>query len=244
MVLPTAIGVALAVAVLRSTDFTALRLVASRVGSVAVVVVMIQLGVVTVTGLAWASLLARKRRPNLGVLVGLRFIREALNVMLPFSAAGGDVIGGRLLTRWTVPSARAAASILADLTVQFFAQLLFAALGIVVLALDGKPPAVILWASAGLGMGALAVTGFFAVQRLGLSRLARIGGWWGGRLRPTTSLLVSLHDELRATYAGSRKLAIAVGLHLFAWLLGAAETYAILARSAFQACLRRSCWRA
>lgn len=230
MIVATAAGLGLAVLVVRSTDLAALQVAASQAGPATFVVVMLRLIVIAVAGVAWAAILACERRVRLAVLVGLRFVREALNVMLPFSGMGGDVIGGHLLTRWSVPAVAAAASIMGDLTLQLFAQLLFAALGVIVLVGDRKDGVVIVWACVGLGVGALALAGFFAVQRLGFSRLAKVRcAGLAARLWPKAPLGARLHEQLSATYARPRRLALALSLHVASWLLGAVETFAILA---------------
>jgi putative membrane protein len=226
-VVATAVGVGLAVVLLRFTDFETLRINAAKVGLAAPVVVAARLGVVTLAGLGWAPLVVSWRRPSLVVFVGLRFIREAVNVLLPVAAVGGDVVGGRLLTRWSVPAAAAAASIMSDLTVQLSAQLLFAALGIGVLLVSGRSGPVVVWASSAVGIGVLAVAGFFAVQRFGF-RLAHGGLQWAARRWSTVSLALRLHDDLRAIYARPREVALAVALHLASWFFGVLESFAVL----------------
>lgn len=227
-VIATAVGLGLAVVLVRSTDLATLRATVSRVGLAAPVVVAIQLCVVALAGLGWAPLIVASGRPRLAVCVGLRFIREAVNVMLPAAAMGGDVVGGRLLTRWGAPAGAAAASILADLTVQFFTQLLFAAAGLVVLAAGGRGGAVVAWAASALAIGALASAGFFAVQRFGFLRVIEGPLAWAARRWPAASLALRLHDHLLAVYARPRSVALALGLHLISWFVGALETLAVL----------------
>ncbi len=69
-----------------------------------------------------------RRRPGAAVL--LRFVREAVNALLPLMQVGGDIIGARLLTFWAVPGPLAAASIIIDVLIQAATQFLFAALGL------------------------------------------------------------------------------------------------------------------
>lgn len=164
------------------------------------------------------------------MVVGLRFVREAVNVMLPVAAVGGDVVGGRLLTRRPVPPGAAAASVMGELAVQFVAQLLFAAFGIAVLAVSGKRRMVVVWASSALAIGALAVAGFFATQRLGLFRLTEVGLDWIARRWPAAALgnPLRLRENLRVTDARPRKVTLSVGPHLAAWFLGTIESFAVL----------------
>jgi hypothetical protein len=74
-------------------------------------VVLVRAVTVAVAGAGWWLLFPAKVRPQLGTCLVLRFVREAINVLLPVAQVGGDVIGARLLTTHAVPGARAASSI-------------------------------------------------------------------------------------------------------------------------------------
>src|SRR5262249_39845737 len=73
-------------------------------------VVLVRSVTVAVAGAGWWLLFPAKVRPQPGPCLFLRFIREAINVLLPVAQVGGDVIGARLLTTYAVPGALAAAS--------------------------------------------------------------------------------------------------------------------------------------
>src|SRR5262249_43773373 len=118
-------------------------------------------------GCAWWVLLPQPRRELIKVCIGLRFLREAVNTLLPVAQIGGEIIGARLLSRWRVSGGLAAASLLVDLLVQVATQLIFCLLGIVLLAHLGGEGQLITYLSLGLALMALGVLGFFATQRLG-----------------------------------------------------------------------------
>ena len=44
----------------------------------------------------------------------IRFVREAVNALMPLTQVGGDVIGARLLTFWAIPGPLAAAGVIVD----------------------------------------------------------------------------------------------------------------------------------
>lgn len=175
--------------------------------------------------LGWARLL---RGAAAGPVFAIRFIREAVNVLLPVATVGGEILGARLLTFRGVPAGLAGASTLADLLIQSVGQALFALAGLVLLvALAGHSP-VTAAASWGLGIAALALLGFFLVQRLGgvglvergIAALARRAA---GRDGGTGG--IGLQEGLSRIWADRPALRDAFLLHLLAWFLGTLEIW-------------------
>jgi hypothetical protein len=68
-------------------------------------------------------------------VIWLRWIREAVNALWPASGVGGDLVCMRLARLRGVLQTEAAASMIVDVTVGAVTQLLFAALGTVLLLL-------------------------------------------------------------------------------------------------------------
>ena len=69
---------------------------------------------------------------------GLRFVREAINSLVPFVGVGGDIIGARLLAQFGIATNVAIASVLIDIFIQVVCLLVFVAAGIgIVLDLAG-----------------------------------------------------------------------------------------------------------
>ncbi len=144
-------------------------------------VVLTRAATVSVAGVGWWLLFpARGRlRPRAAVL--LRFVREAVNAVLPLTQVGGDIIGARLLTFWAVPGPLAAASIIIDVLIQAATQFLFAALGLAMLVALGADLTVAGIAATGLALAVPMLGGFYLAQRGGGHRilhflLARLKG--------------------------------------------------------------------
>ena len=103
----------------------------------------------------------------------MRFIREAVNSLLPLTQVGGDIVGARLLTFWAVPGPLAAASSIINVLVQAVTQFLFAALGLVTLVVLGVDRTVAAAAAISLALAAPALIGFYLAQGGGGHRILR-----------------------------------------------------------------------
>ncbi len=143
----------------------------ASVGWGILLVVMVRAVTVSVAGAGWWLLFPSKVRPQFGACLLLRFVREAVNVLLPVAQVGGDVVGARLLTGYAVPGALAAASVIVDILIQAAAQFLFAALGLLTLMALGADHALARSAAIGLAVAALLLAGFYLAQRRGGQRV-------------------------------------------------------------------------
>jgi hypothetical protein len=84
----------------------------------------------SLTGSAWRALLPTSPSQSRIAFLRLRWIREAINNLLPVAQIGGEVVGARLLARQGVPLGLAGASATVDLTVEVITQILFTLVGI------------------------------------------------------------------------------------------------------------------
>jgi putative membrane protein len=200
------------------------------VGGGLAIVVLIRGTIIATCGLAWWSLLRSVAAVRVGVALGLRTVREAINVLLPVAAVGGDIMRARLLNLSGVAGGVAVASASVDLLLEVAAQALFVLIGVALLTQVAGGAEIVSWAAAGLGIGAFALGGFYAVQRFGgaiiveraLSALAR--HWPAAALGSG----IRLHASLQAIYADRPAILVAFSLHELAWLLGALETWIAL----------------
>src|SRR5262249_25613003 len=85
------------------------------------------------TGAAWRALPIAGRRPSWPHFVRFRWIREAVNNLLPVAQIGGEVVGARLMMREGVASGPAAATAIVDLTVEMVTQIVFTLAGLALL---------------------------------------------------------------------------------------------------------------
>jgi putative membrane protein len=75
---------------------------------------------------AWQTLMHGTRSPRYSALLGLIWIRESINGLLPVLRIGGDLVSFRLLLKSGFPSSMAAASLIVDMQLTVIGQLLFA----------------------------------------------------------------------------------------------------------------------
>src|SRR5262249_57927026 len=79
----------------------------------------------SLSALSWRELLPSASRPNTVTIIGIRWIRESINSLLPVASIGGDVASMRLVHLGGVPSAQAASSVVVGSTLGGITQLIF-----------------------------------------------------------------------------------------------------------------------
>ena len=230
MVVAAAVGFILIAALLSTNDFSAIYQAVYTVGWGLIAIVCVRATILVLCGQAWGLLIHPHVRRWLSLYNLLRWIREAINVLLPVAQVGGDLVGGRLLTFWSVPSGIAGASILVDLLIQAVAQLIFTLAGLGVLIGHGGGDMIVRTVIIGLLIAAPALAGFFLSQRFGLFRLVEKGLEAIAAKWPRTAMGsdLRLHDSLQVIYSKPMALAGSFALHLVAWFVGAAEVWIAL----------------
>jgi len=164
-------------------------------------------------------------RPALRTYIALRWIREAVNNLLPLAQVGGEFVAARLLLQRGMRLAASIAATLADVTVEMATQVVFTLLGLILLLRSVGDGGIAGYVISGLAVAALAVTGLIgalwfglaAAVEKGLMRLGRSMGWSG------TAKVEGLHNALIDCYRAPRRLALAAMCHMISWLLGGIE---------------------
>jgi putative membrane protein len=190
----------------------------------------VRAGVVAGAGLGWWIVFPAAARAPLSACVRVRFIREAINALLPVAQIGGEVAGARVMTFFGIPGALAGATVLVDILLQALTLVVFAFVGTGILAIAVADRALVGSLIAGTAIMGLALFGFFAAQRFGgaklfdrlLMALAEKLGWSALANRE------SLHDNLVRIYADLPRLAAAIVVHLGVWFFGAFEVLVAL----------------
>jgi putative membrane protein len=216
------------------TIWSGMEAVAHAVASVGwgiALVVVVRGATVSVAGVGWWLLFPAKARPQLGICVILRFIREAANVLLPMAQVGGDLIGAGLLTIYAVPGALAAASVIVDILVQAATQLLFAIIGLIVLVALGVDATLARIAAVGVGLAAIMLVGFYWAQRRGGHRFLQsaIGRLTGDRKWRMLGTIDAVYQHLTTIYAARSDLAASCVVHMAGWVIGVAEVLIVFA---------------
>jgi putative membrane protein len=135
--------------------------------------------------LAWWSLFPRSERLSLWELLWMRWIGESVSTLVPSASVGGDVVRARLAALHGASIPTAAASVLVDITLGVFVQIVFTLLGLALIVTATGHQSFVRPTLIGAVIGVLAIIGFYVVQRLGMfrfigrmiSRLANAEDW-------------------------------------------------------------------
>ena len=174
---------------------------------------------------AWRTVLPASSAPGLRTMFRLRWIREAVNALLPVAQIGGEFVGARLLALRHVPLSAAGASVTVDLSLEMISQVIFTLFGIGLLMIRPHDEQIVQWILGVTAAATAVVIAFMLTQRFGLFRLIERGSIWFARLTGWSiwRQLGGLHEAIVALYREPRRLCIACGHHLISWLLGGVE---------------------
>lgn len=192
-------------------------------------VVMARAVALAAAGVGWWCLLTpRNRGPY--IFAGLRFVREAINSLVPFVGVGGDIIGARLLAQFGIATNVAIASVLIDIFIQVLCLLVFVAAGIgIVLDLAGTHRLTAL-TFVMVAVALPAVSGFFLALNFGafepfVRRLVAFGekhDW------AAFNHVADLGGRLQQIWQNHRGLSASFLVHLAAVFFGASEVWIAL----------------
>ena len=225
------VGIAALVALTVWCGLEAVGHAIASIGWGILLVVLVRSVTVAVAGAGLWLLFPARVRPQLGPCLLLRFIREAINVLLPVAQIGGDVIGARLLTTYAVPGALAAASVIVDILIQAAAQFLFAAIGLVMLTALGADHALARSTAIGLAIAALLLAGFYFAQRRGGQRVLQsiVPRLAGEREWRVLGTIDAVYHNLAMIYAARSSLIASSIVHMAGWVVGVAEVWLVFA---------------
>jgi len=181
------------------------------------------------SAIAWRTALG-VRTPGRRVFFRIRWVREAVNSLLPVAQLGGNLIGIRLLMRHGIRGIVAGAGTVLDLTIEALTQFVFTVAGVAVLAAISADRSWAPWLEGGLITGGLGIGGFILAQRAGLMRLIEVLADKLTGLFPSLAIGSSegLHEQLLRLQKDYPGLARAASLHLLAWMLGTVEVWVAL----------------
>ncbi len=183
--------------------------------------------------LSWRNMLPANDATGMVVLLGIRWLRESINNLLPVGSIGGDLVGARLVHQSGVPGAAALSSVVVDMTVGLLTQLAFALVGLALLLAHSTEPAVLTTVGGALGGLAIffgAIILFFVLQNRGLMVFgAKLAGSLMNQAR-SERLLDNASDvdrTVRSIYR-DRRIRKAFGWRILTWFLGAGEIWLIM----------------
>jgi len=204
-----------------------------KVGWGALAVIAVRATTIAINGVAWALLLWRLCKVPTAVFVLLRWVRDAIDVLLPVAGIGGALIAARELTFWRVGGALALASVLADVLLQAIAQVVFALTGAVLLAGLVGPNVLLFGVAAGLALTAAGLIGFYALQSHSGAAVRLVSRAFAVLSPPLAARAQRAGPRFDAAveqiWRGRRGKLVAVWLlHMLAWGFGTLEVFITL----------------
>jgi putative membrane protein len=187
------------------------------------------IAVLALLGAAWFAVAPGEAPARFPLFIWARTTREAATDVLPFSQIGGLVVGARTLTAKGVSTPVVYASMIADMTTELAAQLLFTLSGVAVLlfVLSDLPIRSSIMPLAIGGVSGMAV--IIAVLAFAQRPMLRIAGNLGARLLPgSITAMAAVQAQLDAIYRDPRRVITAFILNLLAWIASAAGAWIAL----------------
>ncbi|MGA2893360.1 MAG: lysylphosphatidylglycerol synthase domain-containing protein [Xanthobacteraceae bacterium] len=164
------------------------------------------------------------------VFVGLRFVRDAINTLIPFATVGGDIIGARLLAQFGVATNLAVASVLIDVFIQFVCLLIFVTAGVgIVLDLAGVHRLGAM-TFVMLAVALPAAAGFFLALNFGAFEpvVRWLVAFGEKRKWPVFNHVADVGGRLQKIWRNHRGLSASFVVHLAAVFLGSIEVWIAL----------------
>ncbi len=228
--LASILGLALLTALIAYFGFTSVlqALVSSRWGTA--FVILARAAALTGAGIGWYLLLT-PITPRARVFVGLRFIRDAINTLIPFAMVGGDAIGARLLAQFGVARNLAIASVLVDIFLQVMGLTIFLLAGIGIVSNLGGAHRLTSIATIILAIAVPAVTGFFLTLNFGAFEpvVRRLIAFGEKHQWSVFDHVVDLGDRLQQIWRNHRNLLASLAVHVATIFFGAIEVWIALA---------------
>jgi len=173
-------------------------------------------------------------RGSLGNPLRARWVGESANSLMPAGQLGGPVLMTRHLAQRGMRMQDAAAVITVSTTLQTFAQIAFALLGVALLGAQASHISQHSMRTSALiasGLLALQVGGFYWIQRRGLfSKLMRAATRFAGKRdwSQWMNQAQAIDRAVQDTYTRGGPVAASFLLSLVGWLVGTGEVYLIL----------------
>ena len=226
----TILGLAVAGWVLASLGLSSVLGAMARIGPWGFALICLwSLGVLTVLGIALHVVAPGEPVRRVGWFIWSRAAREAATDVLPFSQLGGLVVGARTLEQGGVARPVVHAALIADLTTELAAQLLFTLFGVAMLATtltnSNAAAAVKPTVFVGAGLCIAMMAAFALFQRPALALAGKIGE----RVLPgSQAAAVAVRARLDLVYRRPGLVASGFLLNLAAWIASAAGAWIAL----------------
>lgn len=227
------VGVVLFIGVLLSQGLPSIAATLSNAGWGLVLIAVFHLLPLLLDALAiWVLFDVGQRRHALRDAVLARWVGESANSLMPAGQIGGPVFMARHLAQRGMPLSSAAATITVSTTLQAFAQIIFALVGVLLLGAQARHSQHAMRTSALIASGflALQVGGFYLIQRRGFfARLLRMITRFSSERNWARFMdrAEAIDRSVQAIYRRSRAVASSFAWSLAGWLAGTGEVYLI-----------------
>lgn len=215
-----AIGILVAVALVGWFGFGSVIHVVASVGwdGFAIIVVW-QLLLFVVLGLAWDVIIPPHGRRRPWIYVWGRMVRDASTNCLPFSQVGGFIFGARAITLHGVSWPLATASTVVDVTAEFLAQLAFTGLGLAILLARAPGSDFAVPVEVGLGLAVIAAIALLWTLQGAGAVFARLGRRIAGRwFKDAKERIEILRSEMSLIYGCPWRLVLGFAVHFLGWI--------------------------
>lgn len=216
------VGVALLAILLATHGAGAVREIVMQVGWQVLLVIAAHLPVTYLAMVSWEVLLPPDRRPSSAFLFRVRFIKEAVNALLPVAQIGGDVVRAKLAARNGLTLAESTASCIVDVLAGTVGLVMFVLASLIVAMVTLHDPRL---AQAGLALVAIVLViaaMLFVAHKAGVGRRL---GQFSRRWSAVAHRVGELGEAFRGIGRQRANLVASWAWHLAAWLAGAFETY-------------------
>ncbi|BAW80387.1 hypothetical conserved protein [Candidatus Nitrosoglobus terrae] len=231
MIVVTIAGLTLAILLIVHQGLNNVIQAVTAIGWGILAIIIIHLPQLFLSGLAWRTLFQQIWTPSLSAFTITRWIREAIDSLLPMVVSlGGAIIGVRLLILRGLTGRDASASVIVDLTMEAISQFLFTLIGLILLIISGYHGRIVEGVTIGLIISVFGVLAFLIIQRSGFFLLFERLFSWLATHWPTLSAdaINGLHNNIQQFYRNPKTLMLACNFHLISWVLGTFETWLAL----------------
>ncbi len=184
-----------------------------------------------VNTVAWRYLFQPKDRLSTRKLLVARWVGESVNSLLPVAQVGGELVKARWIMRHGIAGRIAGASVVVDLTMAVFTQMIFTVIGLMLLIVHFGRDDIIIPVIAGMVIISLLLAGFYIAQREGMFEKAaylieKIAG--GHEWLRLSGGAAALDQAIHTVYRRRTVLVTASTWRLLGWMLGTGEVWLIM----------------
>lgn len=202
----------------------------ARIGWGLVMIALFHLVPMLFSALGWRSVHGGAGNASLTAFLNARWLREAINGLLPVGQVGGQFVGARVLSTQGMQPTVAVAGSIVDLSTEVITQFFFGLLGLALLIATRGYDRMVLWLIAGLILAALLLSGFLLAMRWGVFHLVERGFRLLSAVTGVSAVAATegLHDAIAALNGRRANIFSSLFWHALSWLVGAGEIWLTL----------------